>query len=149
MYDQPGSAAEYVYLPQNPDFEKTNGYDNGRMYGAEYHGTFFGTPDEDVSCAVCRKVGSTSVLMIPGKNKFFNGWTIEYHGYLGSGGLSHTAASSSICVDSHPEYLNGGSGNDWKTIVLRIGKVWSITMFSLYKQLSSYMCCVFKIIQVI
>ncbi|CAG2187045.1 unnamed protein product [Mytilus edulis] len=40
MYDQPGSAAEYVCLPHNPDFEKTSGNDNGRMYGAEYQGTF-------------------------------------------------------------------------------------------------------------
>ncbi|XP_071128141.1 uncharacterized protein [Mytilus edulis] len=108
MHDQPGSAAEHVCLPPDPDFQRTSGYDGGRMYGAEYEGSFFGTQDEDVPCAVCRKTRSTSILMIPGKNKCYNGWKIEYHGYLGSGYHGFASASSYVCVDSHPEYLNGG-----------------------------------------
>ncbi|XP_052077984.1 short-chain collagen C4-like [Mytilus californianus] len=112
MYDQPGSAAEYVCLPPDPDFGRTSGYDNGRMYGAEYETNFFGTADEDVPCAVCRKTSSTSILMIPGKNKCYYGWDMEYHGYLGSGEYDHAAASSYVCVDSRPEYLNGGVQNE-------------------------------------
>ncbi|CAG2227709.1 unnamed protein product [Mytilus edulis] len=107
-YTDPGSATEYVCLPPDPDFEKTSGSDGGRMYGAEYESNFFGKDDEDVPCAVCRKIRSTSILMVPGKNKCYNGWNIEYHGYLGSGYHSHAAASSYVCVDSHPEYLNAG-----------------------------------------
>ncbi|XP_063414844.1 short-chain collagen C4-like [Mytilus trossulus] len=107
-YSNPGSAAEYVCLPPDPDFEKTSGDDGGRMYGAEYETDFFGKDDEDVPCAVCRKIRSTSILMVPGKNKCYNGWHIEYHGYLGSGDHGNAAASSYVCVDSHTEYLNAG-----------------------------------------
>lgn len=82
------------------------------MYGAEYEGDVFGTVNEDVPCSVCRKKTSTAILMIPGKNKCYNGWNIEYHGYLGSGDYTHAAASSYVCVDSHPEYLNAGVRND-------------------------------------
>ncbi|XP_076070485.1 short-chain collagen C4-like [Mytilus galloprovincialis] len=112
MYDQSGSAADYVCLPPDPDFVKTSGYDGGHMYGAEYESNFFGTWNEDVPCAVCRKSRSTSILMIPGKNKCYKGWNIEYHGYLASGENDHAAASSYVCVDSQPEYLNGGVQNE-------------------------------------
>ncbi|XP_063415708.1 uncharacterized protein LOC134697384 [Mytilus trossulus] len=112
MYDQPGSAAEYVCLSPDPDFQRTSGYDGGHMYGAEYQGSFFGTQDEDVPCSVCRKTRSTSILMIPGKNKCYNGWKLEYHGYLGSGYHMHAAPTSYVCVDSHPEYINGGVQNE-------------------------------------
>lgn len=115
MYSHSGSAAEYICLPPDPDFQKTSGYNggyNGYMYGAEYESTFFGTPNEDVPCAVCRKTRSTSILMVPGKNKCYNGWNTEYHGYLASGEYDHAAASSYVCVDSYPEYLNAGVRND-------------------------------------
>ncbi|CAG2187044.1 unnamed protein product [Mytilus edulis] len=88
MFSEQGSAAEYVCLPPDPDFERTSGNDDGHI-----------------------KTRSTSILMIPGKNKCYKGWMIEYHGYLGSGDYRHEAASSYICVDSHPEYLNAGAGD--------------------------------------
>ncbi|CAG2227710.1 unnamed protein product [Mytilus edulis] len=127
------------------DFQKTSGYDGGHMYGAEYESTFFGKGDEDVPCAVCRKTGSTSILMIPGKNKCYNGWNIEYHGYLGSGASGHAAASSYVCVDSHPEYLNGGvlneNGKLFYSVLAKCGALQS----ALYKRSSSYVCCMLKI----
>jgi hypothetical protein len=115
MYTESGAAAEYVCLPPDPDFGKTSAYDSGRMYGAEYDGKTnewsSNSYDEDVPCAVCRIVMATTSIMILGKNTCYSGWTREYYGYLASGAHYHTAASSYVCVDIHPQYLNAGVGN--------------------------------------
>ncbi|VDH96181.1 Hypothetical predicted protein, partial [Mytilus galloprovincialis] len=109
-FDQPGSAAEYVCLPPDPDFVKTSAFDNGRMYGAEFDANFFASnaDKEDVPCALCRPKHSASTIMIPGKNTCYSGWKLEYHGYLASGYFNHKAASSFVCVDINPEYIIGG-----------------------------------------
>ncbi|VDH96285.1 Hypothetical predicted protein [Mytilus galloprovincialis] len=109
-YNNPGSGAEYVCLPPDPDYVKTSGLDYGRMYGAEFDSNFFASNanDEDVPCALCRTERASSVIMIPGKNKCYSGWKEEYHGYLASGGYSNVAASAFVCVDINPEYIIGG-----------------------------------------
>ncbi|XP_071126811.1 uncharacterized protein [Mytilus edulis] len=109
-YNNPGSAAEYVCLPPDPNYVKTSGLDYGRMYGAEFDSNFFASNanDEDVPCALCRTDRASSVIMIPGKNKCYSGWKEEYHGYLASGGYSNAAASAFVCVDINPEYIIGG-----------------------------------------
>ena len=53
-----GSAAEYVCLPHNPDFnlaEKSTHKDRAYIYGSEYQDNLFGNNfhDKDVPCAVC------------------------------------------------------------------------------------------------
>ena len=115
MYSQSGAAADYVCLPPDPDFGKTSASDTGRMYGAEYQGNTnewsSNSLDEDVPCAVCRIVMATTSIMIPGKNICYSGWTREYYGYLASGYYGHAAASSYVCVDINPQYLNAGVGN--------------------------------------
>ncbi|VDI47796.1 Hypothetical predicted protein [Mytilus galloprovincialis] len=109
-YDEAGSAAEYVCLPPDPNYVKTSGNDDGRMYGGEFNSNFFSSNayDEDVPCALCRTNQATSVIMIPGKNTCYNGWKIEYYGYLASGHRGHPAASAYVCVDINPEYIMGG-----------------------------------------
>ncbi|XP_076070769.1 uncharacterized protein LOC143042370 [Mytilus galloprovincialis] len=109
-YTDTGAAAEYVCLPPDPNYVKTSGNDAGRMYGGEFNNNFFApnAQDEDVPCALCRTTQATSVIMIPGKNTCYNGWKIEYHGYLASGYHTHTAASAYVCVDKNPEYIMGG-----------------------------------------
>ncbi|XP_076081726.1 uncharacterized protein LOC143052556 isoform X2 [Mytilus galloprovincialis] len=74
-YTETGSAAEPVCLPKNPDFVKTSGGDNGRIYGAEFEGNEFGSNSnyQDVPCAVCRVNQASSIIMIPGKNKCYTG----------------------------------------------------------------------------
>ncbi|CAG2246629.1 unnamed protein product [Mytilus edulis] len=83
-YGETGSAAEYVCLPPDPNYEKTSGPDGGST------------------------VQATSVIMIPGKNTCYSGWKEEYHGYLASGDHTHNVASAYVCVDINPEYIIGG-----------------------------------------
>ena len=82
------------------------------MYGAEYESNFWAanSNNEDVPCALCRTAQATTV-MIPGTNVCNNGWNREYYGYLASGYYGHAAASSFVCVDVNPQYLNSGVGN--------------------------------------
>ncbi|CAC5406424.1 unnamed protein product [Mytilus coruscus] len=107
-YSQQGSAVEYICLPPDPNYEKTSGSDNGRMYGGKFEFFVSKSNDEDVPCALCRTDRATSVIMIPGKNTCYSGWNLEYHGYLASGYYNHAAASAYVCVDKHPEYIIGG-----------------------------------------
>lgn len=105
-------------LPLDPDFSKTSGTAYARMHGAEFKSNFFysNSGGQDLPCAVCRVRQASSVIMIPGKNRCYTGWNMEYHGYLSSGQYDHSAASSYICVDIKPEYVSGGSSykNDGK-----------------------------------
>ncbi|CAC5406467.1 unnamed protein product [Mytilus coruscus] len=82
------------------------------MFGGEFNNHCFASNayDEDVPCALCRTIQAISVIMIPGKNKCYNGWKIEYHGYLASGHRGYAAASAYVCVDINPEYIMGGVG---------------------------------------
>lgn len=67
---------------------------------------------QDVPCAVCRVIDASSVIMIPGKNKCYNGWNMEYHGYLAANNNNLASAGSYTCIDMNPEVLRGGSAND-------------------------------------
>ncbi|XP_071124082.1 uncharacterized protein [Mytilus edulis] len=109
-YADAGSAAEYVCLPPDPNYVKTSGGDNGRMYREEFDSNFFASnsDDEDVPCALCRTDRATSVIMIPGKNTCYSGWNVKYHGHLASGYHAHHVASTYVCVDTNPEYIMGG-----------------------------------------
>jgi hypothetical protein len=73
-YTNKGGGRNYLYLPNDPDNGKPYSYPNDVHYGAEYHtGSSMKTSglanlfQKDVPCAVCRRGGKSSVLMIPGK----------------------------------------------------------------------------------
>ena len=73
-YNNKGGGSNYLCLPNDPDNGKPYSYSNDVLYGAEYHtGSSMKTSgldnlyQKDVHCAVCRRVGKSSVLMIPGK----------------------------------------------------------------------------------
>ncbi|KAJ8315924.1 hypothetical protein KUTeg_006525 [Tegillarca granosa] len=117
-YTDSGSPAEYVCLPEDPVWG--DHYDDsvsrvGKMYGAEYESSFFGknykAHYDDVPCAVCRSITRSSVLMIPGRNVCYQGWTREYSGNLAAGDKDHTAASQFVCVDHNPEAVPHGANN--------------------------------------
>ncbi|XP_062604802.1 short-chain collagen C4-like [Saccostrea cucullata] len=112
-YDHSGAAAEFVCLPPDPDL--TNKFTSGFafMYGAEYDSTEFGRhTGDDLPCAVCRRTKQSSVLMIPGKNSCYTGWTEQYHGYLAAGYYQFASATQYICLDEHPDALRAGERND-------------------------------------
>ncbi|XP_060065502.1 uncharacterized protein LOC132545848 [Ylistrum balloti] len=119
MFTSPGAAAEYLCMPSDPIWgpHKDLSYSNewvGYVYGAEYEGvgtTLFGMGDgtHDVPCAVCLGSQYTVSLMIPGRTECYPGWTKAYHGDLSSGSHNVAAATQYVCVDQHPQYLEGGA----------------------------------------
>jgi hypothetical protein len=73
-----GGGSNYLCLPNDPDNGKPYSYANDVLYGAEYEVDGHSKPsgldnlhDKDVPCAVCRRRGKSSVLMIPGKRFIF------------------------------------------------------------------------------
>ena len=115
-----GGAAEYLCLPHEPiwgSYEEEVQSSSAGVYGTEYDlnqrtlSNFFGTNMRhyynDAPCAVCRTTRSV-VLMIPGRNQCYAGWTREYHGYLVAGYDSHASASQFVCLDINPDVLTGG-----------------------------------------
>ena len=46
--------------------------------------------------------------MVPGRNTCFNGWNLEYAGYLASGAHHSAAATEYICLDANPETVPSG-----------------------------------------
>ena len=107
-------------LPQDPDWDAGNfndavrGDGNGLIYGAEYrdgpsiNDYLFGNSHvgHDIPCVVCL-ARQSSVLMIPGKSKCYDGWTLEYSGYLMSSHIAHPQATDYYCVDKDAEDLDG------------------------------------------
>lgn len=81
--------------------------------GVEYEGGYFfdsTTKDYDVPCAVCLTPHSTSI-MVPARNACFDGWHLEYNGYLMSNAHRHIGESDYICVDSHPGVIPNSQNN--------------------------------------
>lgn len=121
-FTEEGSAADYICLSQDPlwgVYDDTHQTYSARVYGTEYQFSsyqygenIFGKniQDQDVPCAVCLSSRS-SVIMIPGRNQCYPGWTVEYSGYLVGGYFAHKAASNYECLDSTPEVEFGGADN--------------------------------------
>ncbi|XP_045169730.2 uncharacterized protein LOC123532371 [Mercenaria mercenaria] len=119
-YNDQGASSNYLCLPEEPlwDVYEDSEQAAGTVWGAEYElhsrnmDNFFRKKvlDQDVPCAVCRTM-RTGVLMIPGRNKCFDGWTLEYGGYLSSGHVHHHA-SEFVCLDRDPEVFDGGASNE-------------------------------------
>ena len=128
-YRDTGAAANYLCLSPDPLWGHYNDAQNAgaTVMGVEYelYGTLPGdtTPFfnknlhiEDAPCSVCRSPRST-VIMIPGRNQCYKGWTLEYKGYLVAGYHGHTndfghkAASEYVCLDDSPDVIPGGHTN--------------------------------------
>ncbi|XP_053407206.1 uncharacterized protein LOC123546107 isoform X3 [Mercenaria mercenaria] len=119
LYSDPGSASNYLCLPEDPQAsektkdDNTRGSIGARVYGAEYQMDFFSGNilQDDVPCAVCESERS-KILMIPGRTTCYDGWSTEYSGLLSAGHFSHAAASEFVCLDENPEVLSGGGANE-------------------------------------
>ena len=69
-----GGDSNYLCLPSDPDNCKPYSLDNDVLYGVEYEVGGSSKPsglgdihNKDATCAVCKRKGSSSALMIPGK----------------------------------------------------------------------------------
>ncbi|XP_052081229.1 short-chain collagen C4-like [Mytilus californianus] len=118
-YNKAGGPSDYICLPHDPNFIKsdgpitTDGYVSS-LYGAEYEdGSYFGTNfiDNDVPCAVCRATQQSSVLVIPSKTTCYGSWKVEYYGRLATGADTHSAASQYICIDIAADTLEAGAAD--------------------------------------
>ena len=49
--------------------------------------------------------------MIPGRNICYDGWTLEYNGYLVAD-RHDFHATEYVCLDLHPDTIVGGNNND-------------------------------------
>ena len=124
-YSHKGGASSMLCLPKDPDWDAGKTTDKtdpdvGLVYGVEYEDgsgrtdQLFGEShyQRDVPCVVCDVTKRSSVLMIPGKSKCHEGWTLEYSGYLMAGHYNFSGATDYYCIDKDPENLPGGTGND-------------------------------------
>lgn len=105
-YSHSGGPADFLCMPADPIYESgasTEG--DAYVYGVEYEHTFYGstTVNDDMPCSLCRTTRSITV-MLPGRNRCHDGWTLEYHGWLAADAGSHSS-SQYICLDMHPEAL--------------------------------------------
>ena len=89
-HNQKGGAAEYLCLPDEPEFlQVTAGHQGVRagLYGTEYQTTdsppaFGNKYAHNVPCAACSTSARGQKIMIPGKVNCPSSWTREYYGYL-------------------------------------------------------------------
>ncbi|XP_048764709.2 short-chain collagen C4-like isoform X2 [Ostrea edulis] len=115
-YNETGSGVNFLCLPDDPlwgihrdDFNSYSGW----ITGVEYEGGYFfgsGTRNYDVPCAVCLTPYSTSI-MIPARNVCYDGWHMEYSGYLMSNAHRHIGESEYLCVDEKPDIIPNSQSN--------------------------------------
>ena len=70
-FNNKGGGSNYLCLPNDPDNGKPFSFANDVLYGVEYDTSALpaGFPNlfqKEASCAVCRRKGKSSTLMIPG-----------------------------------------------------------------------------------
>ena len=136
QFNQAGGTCSVLCLAMNPKFgtysdsADTNQY----IYGAEYRIDGVNPFNKninlhDVPCATCRVETRGSKLILPGRNKCPNGWTLEYDGYLMSAHYGHTGRTQAVCVDKDADGVpgsisdDGGSSMLWYTIQASCGSL--------------------------
>lgn len=119
-YNSKGSGSETICLPANPTWLKYKDGPQGprgHIYGAEIdsddvNDVFeYSVLNQDLPCVVCSTQRRVA-LMTPGSSKCFDGWIMEYQGYLMTAYYNHPGPHNHVCVDSRPEFIPNGSGND-------------------------------------
>ncbi|WAQ98034.1 hypothetical protein MAR_022407 [Mya arenaria] len=111
-----GGSGEFICLPEDPIHgdDITGGY-RSLIVGTEYEtgGTskWADVVDHDVPCVTCY-TPSSNVLMVPGRNQCYEGWNLEYSGYLMSSYYNHASPKNYLCVNDYPENLDSGYGSE-------------------------------------
>jgi hypothetical protein len=73
MYDQYGSAADYMCLTQETILGTHKPCTYSFMYGGEYQAYNDAVFEQDAPCSVCLNKNAHSSIMIPGRNACYNG----------------------------------------------------------------------------
>ncbi|XP_076110830.1 short-chain collagen C4-like [Mytilus galloprovincialis] len=119
FYTNKGGGSNYLCLPSDPENGRVTSNDNDGLYGAEYDVVSSNTPagfrsnmyQKEVPCAVCRRTGKFSVLMIPGRKTCYKGWKSEYNGFLMSQHKNYNQIDFA-CMDGDAEPLDNQSANN-------------------------------------
>ncbi|XP_076114212.1 short-chain collagen C4-like [Mytilus galloprovincialis] len=114
-----GGGVNYLCLPNDPENGQHQPYSNAQVYGSEYElGTSYkpsgwseSMNNKEVPCAVCLKKQRSNILVIPGRQTCYDGWTSEYSGYLMSGHISQQGRDF-VCLDKIAEPLDNNNGNE-------------------------------------
>ena len=112
-----GGAANYLCMPDNPDYLQYNSGVRGHSFIApvEYSSmpTLSSINDHNVPCAVCYVATRSVSVMIPAKTQCPTHWTLEYIGYLMTEYYNHNGRTMYECVDKDPESVPGlDAGSD-------------------------------------
>ncbi|XP_062575547.1 uncharacterized protein LOC134237474 [Saccostrea cucullata] len=118
-YDHKGASVDPLCLPRDPEwgmYVDGNVADRAYVYGAEYEtyefkGYFSSLVEHDVPCAVCLVKNRSVVKIFPARKTCYEGWTLEYQGYLMASQYNHAAGTTYKCVDKDPDTLSGGHSN--------------------------------------
>ena len=118
-YGKTGGGANYLCLPDNPDYSKYNPGVQGEspVYGTEYQTqtgqtALPGVLNHNVPCAVCHTRREV-VLMVPAKTECPQSWRVEYTGYLMSTSVNYSPHYRTMyeCVDKNAEAVPGTLAN--------------------------------------
>ncbi|ELU17300.1 hypothetical protein CAPTEDRAFT_93429, partial [Capitella teleta] len=120
IYDS-GGGSGYLCLPYDPQYsERTIPRQSGRaaVWGTEYRVEHFpftlpyrgitSLMHHDVPCAVCMAISRHHVLMIPGRYDCYDGWRVEYVGYVMTGQKTDLGRMQHVCLDKDPDTVPGG-----------------------------------------
>ena len=114
-----GGVADTQCLPQDPQWGNVHpGNAGSYIYGAEYETradrstSIFGknVDEQDVPCAVCEVKGRKTLNMFPARTSCYQGWHLEYTGYMMTTHHSHQRGNVK-CVDADPEVVPGQGDN--------------------------------------
>ncbi|KAK3084570.1 hypothetical protein FSP39_015632 [Pinctada imbricata] len=113
-YSNKGAGVNYLCLPRDPLWGiNYTGTIYSTIYGAEYDTSFFGTNNgDDLPCAVCRSRSGVTSMMLPGRNKCYKHWRMQYNGYLATSGDSFDSSKEYICINENADAMVGG-GHDY------------------------------------
>ncbi|CAC5367409.1 unnamed protein product [Mytilus coruscus] len=119
-YNNKGGGVNYLCLPNDPENGNKQSFDNDQIFGSEYEISEGRKPygwsstdlkQKEVPCAVCRKSGKSTVVMIPGRKTCYSDWNAEYNGYLMSSHKNHQRTDFT-CVDINAEPCDSRSSNE-------------------------------------
>ena len=122
-----GSGANLLCLPENPtwgNYDDSANMPRGYIYGTEIDDSqkasekIFGydVDQHDLPCAVCETRFSMT-HMFPGRNTCFDGWTLQYAGYLVADHHGHSSNKAYECLDSSPEAVAKGNTDDNQSVL--------------------------------
>ena len=116
FFTQAGGGANYLCLPEVPEYSSTLKYKAGVQGFSPFHGAEYEAPVQtssqnfNVPCALCHVPTRATQIMIPAKFSCPFSWTREYYGYLMTRHKSHKRTMF-VCVDESMEGIPGSQAN--------------------------------------